>query len=305
MLFVLAVLLCCLGLAGAITRPSLANELQTYADYDVAQFPPAAKDNQLAWKHVTGNYSSTGRPYSAYFAVFHPSYFSFYPSSPSGCVSLVKTSESSHQPWADCAFATNGGFFDTNAANLEKDNGTLCIGNLVSSDANGKLLYSQIPTSNSGTSRANFGISLTSGQIVTGFLDAAMLAEPPKFRFTQLLTGWGWVVRNGKSNVAASQDFTSTSGFVTEKAPRTAVGVMPDGLMCLLEIDGEEDILYGPDLNEQAELLVALGVHSAVNIDGGGSSVAVADGQVVDVPTCKDTPEVCERAVASFACVRK
>jgi N-acetylglucosamine-1-phosphodiester alpha-N-acetylglucosaminidase len=75
--------------------------------------------------------------------------------------------------------------------------------------------------------------------------------------------------------------------------------------MILLEIDGEEDILYGPDLFETAELLVSLGVEGAINIDGGGSSVSVYNGKVIDYPTCSDTSEMCERHVASFACVKK
>jgi exopolysaccharide biosynthesis protein len=75
--------------------------------------------------------------------------------------------------------------------------------------------------------------------------------------------------------------------------------------MVLLEIDGEEDINYGPDLFETAELMVGLGVESALNIDGGGSSVSVKNGKVISAPTCNDTPEICERAVANIACVRR
>lgn len=112
-------------------------------------------------------------------------------------------------------------------------------------------------------------------------------------------------MRNGTSNVQLSQDLSfQEGGFTLEKAPRTAVGVMPDGKMILLEVDGEEDILAGPDLFEMAELFVMLGAHSAVNIDGGGSSVSVYKGEVIDLPTCNDTPEVCERAVASITCVK-
>ena len=90
-----------------------------------------------------------------------------------------------------------------------------------------------------------------------------------------------------------------------EKAPRTAVGVFSNGTMILLEVDGIEDLDIGPDLYEMAELLVSMGVDSAVNIDGGGSSVSVYDGQVVSEPHCKDTTLVCERSVASIACVKK
>jgi len=147
---------------------------------------------------------------------------------------------------------------------------------------------------------ANFGLT-ADHQIITGFIDTSLLTTTT---FTQLITGWGWLVRHGLSYVNSSQDLTySPGGFTLEKAPRTAVGHFNNGTMLLLEVDGEEDINYGPDLFEMAELLVSLGVESAVNIDGGGSSVSVKNGQVVDKPTCNDTPEICERAVASIACI--
>eukprot|EP01034_Spumella_vulgaris_P028982 gene28982-35947_t len=114
--------------------------------------------------------------------------------------------------------------------------------------------------------------------------------------FSRLITGYGWLVRRGQSNVNASQDLTyEPNGFTLEKAPRDGVGVFQNGTMLLLEVDGEEDINYGPDLFEMAELLVDLGVDSAVNIDGGGSSVSVSKGKVIDLPTCNDTPEILDR----------
>ena len=62
-------------------------------------------------------------------------------------------------------------------------------------------------------------------------------------KFTQLITGWGWLVRNGKSYVNSSQDLSySPGGFTYEKAPRTSVGVFKNGSMILLEVDGEEDM---------------------------------------------------------------
>lgn len=241
LLFLLTALLAPLPLSsGHLEGPSLKNQLETTQDYDTIGFPPATDGNELKWAHIEGTYTSTGRNYSAWFATFHPSYFSFLPSTRKGCVSLIKTSVASNESWSNCEFATNGGFFDTNAQNLVVDGGTLCHGNLISStSAQGAPLYSQVPTDNSGSSRANFGLTFD-GLVVTGFIEAATIQNDIKF--SNLLTGWGWVVRGGVSNVAKSQDFTPTSGFVTEKAPRTAVGVMPSGLMCLLEIDGQEDI---------------------------------------------------------------
>ena len=175
--------------------------------------------------------------------------------------------------------------------------GSKCEGNLVS-DSN----VVQIPSDTSGTKRANFGIDMYNN-IVTGFMDNVTIAS---IEWKQLLTGNGWLVRNGKSYVTDSSDLGGgTTGFCTEKAPRTAVGMLKNGSMFLMEIDGQENINYGPDLYELTELLVSVDVLTAVNIDGGGSSTSVYDGKVIDYPTCNDTSFECERKVVTITCVRK
>jgi len=206
---------------------------------------------------------------------------------------LVQPSFSSNETY-NCEYATNGAFFTWDLTTT----GSYCLGNLVS---DGHVW--QLPTDGTGTGRANIGIT-TDGAVLTGFLSQSTVNTTP---FSQLITGYGWLVRDGKSYVESSQDlsgYDDPNSFVNEKAPRTAVGVFQNGTIVLLEVDGEEDIKAGPDLVEMAELFVSLGVQSAVNIDGGGSSVSVYKGEIVDVPTCNDTPEVCERAVANIACVK-
>jgi N-acetylglucosamine-1-phosphodiester alpha-N-acetylglucosaminidase len=293
MIATLVLLLSLVGQLMATQQPTLENMILTVTeDFDTLtpESSTAGVFNRFA---MTGNYVSTGRPYSAFVATFPPSRFAFYPSVPSGCVELVQPHISSNQTY-NCEYATNGAFFtwDYTAPSL-------CVGNLVS---DGKVY--QLPTDGSGTKRANFGIR-SDGAIMTGFFDQDTVNTTS---FSQLITGYGWLVRNGVSNVLLSQDlggFDSSTSFVNEKAPRTAVGVFKNGTMLLLEIDGEEDIYAGPDLFEMAELFVTLGVESAVNLDGGGSSVSVYEGTVIDYPTCNDTPEWCERAVANIACVKK
>jgi len=264
-------------------------------DYDTYTFTPSTDGkNHLASSHVVGNYVSTGRPYSAWFATFHPSSFSFLAATKEGCTKLERTSKSAVEPWHEaCAYATNGGFFNMAAP----VNGTYCIGNLYSL---GELVQLDATT---GYKRTQFGIT-KDGRMLAGIMDAATVAAQG---FAELMTGYGWMVRNGVTYVNSTQDIpsASTAGFVLEKAPRTAVGVMKDGQMGLLEIDGEEDIDAGPDLYELAELAVALGFDTLMNVDGGGSSVSVKDGKVISHPTCDDTPVECERADASLTCVRR
>lgn len=287
------VLFCAFGvLSQALEQPSFANLKKTIVtDFDVRAFPETFEDNNLYHYQIKGNYKSTGREYSGFVAVFPPRRFSFYPAVKEGCLELVKTTNSSTN-FYDCEYATNGAFFTWDITTT----GSLCIGNLVSDS---KIW--QLPTDGSGTNRANIGIT-SDHKFITGFINSTTIATTS---FTQLVTGWGWLVRHGVNNVNASQDLSySEGGFTLEKAPRTAVGHFANGTMILLEVDGEEDINAGPDLFEMGELLEGLGVESAVNIDGGGSSVSVLNGQIIDQPTCKDTPEICERAVASITCVR-
>jgi len=91
--------------------PTSSPALAFSSDFDTYTFTPSSDGkNHLANTHVTGNYNSTGRPYSAFFATFHPSSFSFLPARPDGCTKLEMTSRSSVEPWhTACAYATNAG----------------------------------------------------------------------------------------------------------------------------------------------------------------------------------------------------
>lgn len=256
-------------------------------DYDVFSFPHSpSKSSDLVWYQKAGNITSTGRPYLAHVAVFQPAFFSFYPPTTSGCIDYMKTSVSSSTNY-DCEYATNGGFFIMNAAENDQN---LCVGNLVS-DGHPWVLE--------GFDDVNFGIT-KEHRVVMGFIDETVYMD---LNFSQLISGKGWLVRNGASYISQSSDINPTSNFAVEKAPRTSIGVFPNGSMVLYEVDGEEDIDAGPDLFEMAELLVDLGVISAVNMDGGGSSVSVHNGEVVSLPTCDDSSTICEREVQSIACV--
>jgi N-acetylglucosamine-1-phosphodiester alpha-N-acetylglucosaminidase len=256
------------------------------ADYDIYEFNTAASTSGLQWYHKTGVFSSTNREYSAYVATFEPAYFAFLPPTPQGCTEYVKTSVSSNITW-DCDYATNGGFFTWDVNTPIK-----CVGNLLS---DGNLIVQE------GMGNANFGLT-NDGLVIAGFVDDDLFSNQ---NITELMSGSGWLVRHGISYVSQSADLDVSSSFVTEKAPRTAVGLFLNGSMALVEVDGEEDISYGPDLFEFAELLVELGLDTAINIDGGGSSVSVSDGSVISQPTCNDNSTVCEREVQSITCVRK
>jgi N-acetylglucosamine-1-phosphodiester alpha-N-acetylglucosaminidase len=270
--------------AWALSRPpSHLRPLQATPDFDVYAFTPADASG-LQWYETSGTVPSTGRHYVGHVATFAASSFSFRPPTASGCHAYIKTSVSSNSTWS-CDYATNGGFF-----NWDETADSHCEGNLI---------YDGDTIVLDGMDRANLGVT-KDNNVVIGFInkDTATALD-----FKHLMSGYGWLVRNGTSYVTESSDLSLESNFVVEKAPRTSVGVFANGTMILFQVDGEESIYYGPDLFEIAELLVDLGVTSAVNIDGGGSSVSVFRGGVVSVPTCNDTPRVCEREVQSITCV--
>ncbi|MDQ3405858.1 MAG: phosphodiester glycosidase family protein [Actinomycetota bacterium] len=68
--------------------------------------------------------------------------------------------------------------------------------------------------------------------------------------------------------------------------PRTAAGVLPDGRLVLVQSDGRAPgWSAGLTIEETARLLDALGAQRAVNLDGGGSSTVVAQGQMLNRPS--------------------
>ena len=59
----------------------------------------------------------------------------------------------------------------------------------------------------------------------------------------------------------------------------------------------------GLNMYEWAEVWTYVGIESAINLDGGGSSVSVYNDKVISKPTCHDNSEICERAVANIVCL--
>ncbi len=81
--------------------------------------------------------------------------------------------------------------------------------------------------------------------------------------------------------------------------PRTAVGVI-DGLHYVFVVaDGRTSESAGLSLYELAEFLRSLGVQTAYNLDGGGSSTMVFNGAVVNNPTSSGR-SVSERKVSDI-----
>ena len=93
-----------------------------------------------------------------------------------------------------------------------------------------------------------------------------------------LLTGGGRV---------SDLEVDERPSFAAERHPRTAVGFDADGrILWLIVVDGRQPgYSAGMTLPELADLMEALQVEDAVNLDGGGSTVLVVEGSIVSRPS--------------------
>lgn len=76
--------------------------------------------------------------------------------------------------------------------------------------------------------------------------------------------------------------FTGNGGYGI--APRTAIGQRKDGIVLMLVIDGRRPgHSLGVDMVELTNILMKYGAYNASNLDGGGSSSIVVDGEVLSI----------------------
>jgi len=94
--------------------------------------------------------------------------------------------------------------------------------------------------------------------------------------------GGPYLIKEGKIFID-KQRFSN--GFISMKAPRTAVGYTKGGSLILVTIDGRQEGTSGATLPELARLMHELGAVNAMNLDGGSSTQMVYKGKVVNRPT--------------------
>lgn len=216
-----------------------------------------------------------------------------------------KPSETAHAH--HCHVSTNGGFFNV-------QDGT-CLGNVVE---DGLLIQP------SRWRTPVFGI-LASGEAVIGYIGEAFSLNTTSEamdisgkQVLQMVSGLIWLVRDGRNNVRAAveqedpraQTTGSLQYFAEVRSARTALGIDTQGRIILVVVEGKTGV-DGTNLIQLADVLIDLGVVSAINLDGGGSSIAVSEDILVNAPSdeCQDHTSrsgkhvfLCERAVTTITC---
>ncbi len=79
-----------------------------------------------------------------------------------------------------------------------------------------------------------------------------------------------------------------TSSFYIARHPRTALGVLDNGMIVLVVVDGRAKQAQGFSIVELAHFMKQLGCRHALNLDGGGSSTMVINGAVVNKPSGRE-----------------
>ena len=109
---------------------------------------------------------------------------------------------------------------------------------------------------------------------------------------TSIVNGGPVLVRNGRVHVTPQRDGfvrpTEPSfyyGFSAKRNPRTIAGVDARGRTILATADGRSTGSLGLSITETGDVARALGMVDGMNLDGGGSTTMVIDGDVINQPS--------------------
>ena len=111
----------------------------------------------------------------------------------------------------------------------------------------------------------------------------------------QILSFGPALVTGGDVSVTAGEEV----GKARSSNPRTAIGVIDDLHYVFVVSDGRTDESDGLSLYELAEFMAGLGAETAYNLDGGGSSSMVFNGNVINNPTTSGN-RIKERSVSDI-----
>lgn len=163
----------------------------------------------------------------------------------------------------DALLATNGDCYGLRNGGYVVRNGVLYREEAASSDQEDLVIYED----------GRFEI------VCEGDVSAQELVDAGAWQVFSFGPG---LVSNGEVVVGASDEVDRAMA----SNPRTAIGKVADGHYVLVVSDGRTDESEGLSLAELATYMAdELGVECAYNLDGGGSSTMVYEGELVNVPT--------------------
>jgi len=113
-----------------------------------------------------------------------------------------------------------------------------------------------------------------------------------------IVSGAGLLRRDGKVLVEWPSENLNQEAFTDTRHPRTIVGVDRAGTIWLGVIDGRQpDFSIGMTFADLQRLCDRLGLVSALNLDGGGSTTMVVKGRLVNKPSDPEGPRPVSDAI--------
>lgn len=116
-------------------------------------------------------------------------------------------------------------------------------------------------------------------------------------RAAHAISGAGLLMLDGRT-LTDWTDERIAAGFETTRHPRTLIGTDAQGAIWLVTIDGRNPALsLGMSFAELQRLSQRLGLRSALNLDGGGSTTMWVGGEIVNHPTDPGGPRKVSDAI--------
>lgn len=132
----------------------------------------------------------------------------------------------------------------------------------------------------------------TFGVIAEGDISAQQLLENGA---QQVFSFGPALVQDGKVAVSENAEVAQAKS----SNPRTVIGIVDELHYVMVVADGRTEQSSGLSLYKMAEFLQGLGVKTAYNLDGGGSSTMVFNGKVINQPTSGGS-QIQERKVSDI-----
>lgn len=102
-----------------------------------------------------------------------------------------------------------------------------------------------------------------------------------------LVGGWPRLVIDGQNQIMIDRKTEGIIGrFSENRHPRTGVGFSKDStVVYFITVDGRQKLSRGMTLKEFADLMIEHGIYQGLNLDGGGSTTMVVNGEIVNNPS--------------------
>jgi hypothetical protein len=208
----------------------------------------------------------------------------------------------------DCKIAVNAGYFNVNtgaSTSLVVENGEITGRDerAISRPQGVGYPTRSVLGRSGGVWKMRWG--RTASNEVHSFLNPGDPWQAPKsgnvWNLDNAVGGGPMVVFDGKKRVTAEEELFDAQSGVDPNGfhGRTAVGLDSTGLVFLFVSDGRRANAVGSSMSDIANIMLGFGARYAMNLDGGGSSTMVVEGEVLNSPS-----DGVERPVVSVLCLK-